>query len=142
MATPSRTDTSSPDQDDLVRLMICGSGFLRIVAFQASFVIAAKLRTQLRENESLGPAPLRPDLLSVLDDAMTLTLRCTQAGETNIKNYLLICVVSAQIYGLMRGIPKDEFPQLLVKAAEDAVTRCLSILEGKAAQCREEVALD
>ena len=142
MATPSRTDTSSPDQDDLVRLTICGSGFFRTVAFQASFVIAAELRTQLRENESLGPAPLRPDLLSVLDDAKTLTLRCIQAGETNIKNYLLICVVSAQIDGLMRGIPKDEFPQLLIKAAEDAVTRCLSILEGKAAQCREEVALD
>ena len=142
MATPLRTDILSLNQDDLVRLMMCGSGSFRNLAFQASFVIAAELRTLLRENESLGPTPLRPDLLSVIDDAKTLTLRCIEAGETNIKNHLLICVVSAQIDGLMQGIPKDEFPQLLIKAAEDAVRRCLSILEGKAAQCREEVALD
>ena len=141
-STPLRTETSSSDQDDLVRLMICGSGFFRTVAFQASFVIAAELRAQLRENESLGPAPVRPDLLSVIDGAKTLTLRCIEVGETNIKNHLLICVVSAQIDGLMRGIPKDEFPQLLIQAAEDAVTRCLSILEGRAAPCQEEVARD
>lgn len=132
MATPLRINASSPVHDDLVRLTICGSGFFRNVTFQASFVIAAELRAQLRENESLSPAPLRPDLLSVLDNAKALMLRCIDAGETNIKNYLLICVVSAEINGLMRGVPKDELPQLLIKAAENAVTKCLSILESKA----------
>lgn len=138
MATPSRTGITSPNQDDLVRLIICGSGFFRNLAFQAGFVIAAELRTQLLESESLGPEPLRPDLLSVLDDTKTLTLRCIEAGETNIKNYLLICVVSAQINGLMQCMPKDKFPQLLIKAAEDAVERCLSIFKGKPAQCLED----
>jgi hypothetical protein len=139
--TPSRTNTSSLNQDDIIRLTFCSSGFFRTIVFQASFVIAAELRTQLQENETLGPAPLRQDLLSVLDDAKTLMLRCIEAGETNIKNYLLICVISAQIDGLMQGIPRDEFPELLIRAAEGAVTRCLSTLERKATQCGEEVAL-
>lgn len=142
MATPSRTSTTSLDQDDLVRLVTCGAGFFRNLAFQAGFVIAAELRTQICESESLGPEPLRPDLLSVMDDAKTLTLRCIEAGETNIKNYLLICVVSAQINGLMQGVPKDIFPKLLIKAAEDAVETCVSIFKGKPAQCPEEVVPD
>ena len=142
ITTPSCTNTPSLNPDDIIRLIICSSGSFRTIAFQASFVIAAELRTQLQENNPLGSAPLRLDLLSVLDDAKALMLRCIEAGETNIKNYLLICEVSAQINGLMRGLPQDEFPQLLIEAAKDAVTRCLSILERNAAQCREEVALD
>ena len=142
ITTPSRTTTSSLNPDDIIRLTICSSGFFRTIAFQASFVIAAEIRTQLQENETLSPAPLRLDLLSVLEDAKTLMLRCIEAGETNTKNYLLICVISAQIDGLMRGLPKDGFPPLLIKAAKDAVTICLSILERKAAQCREEVMLE
>ncbi len=40
-----------------------------------------------------------------------------EAGETNIKGYLVMCLVGTKIEGLMRGIEKDEFPELLVKAA-------------------------
>jgi hypothetical protein len=103
---------------------------------QATIIIAVELRTQLQEEESLGPLPLRPDLLSVIDEAKTWCLKCIEAGETNIKGYLLICVVASQIEGLMRGLGKDEYPKLLVKAAEDAEEKCLPILEEMATRAR------
>jgi hypothetical protein len=133
MMARSRSDTS-PDREDLARLVACGSGFYRTVAFQAALIIYVELRTQLQEDESLGPIPLRPDLLSVLDDAKTWCLQCIRAGETNIKGYLLICVLAAQIDGIMRGVGKDEAPRLLAKAAEDAEEICLPILEEMAAK--------
>ena len=42
----------------------------------------------------------------------------------------------------MRGLGKDEFPEMLVKAAEEAEERCLPILEEKAAQGQTEGAGD
>jgi hypothetical protein len=142
MAAQSCNDTSSSDRDDLPRLTVCGSGFFRNVAIQASLLIAVELKTQLQEEESLGPVSLRLDLLSVLDDAKAWSLQCIEAGETNIKGYLLLCLIAAQIEGLMRGIGKDEFPELLVKAAEEAEERCLPILEEKATQSQTEGTVD
>jgi hypothetical protein len=136
VSAQSRSDTASSDRDDLARLTACGSGFFRTVAMQAALLIAVELRTQLQEEECLGPVTLRPDLLCVLDDAKTWCLECIEAGETNIKGYLLMCVVAAQIEGLIGGLEKDELGKLLVKAAEDAVERCLPMLEKMAPQGR------
>ena len=142
IATSSRGNAASPDRDDLARLTVCGSGFYRTVAMQATILIAVELRTQLQEEESLGPILLRPDLLSVIDEAKAWCLQCIEAGETNIKGYLLMCVVASQIEGLMRRLGKDEVPKLLVKATEDAEERCLPILEEIAARGQTERNLD
>jgi Fungal specific transcription factor domain len=133
MAAPSRGDTVTLDQDDLARLALCSSGYFRTVAIQATLLIAVELRTQLQEEESLGPVQLRPDLLSVLDGAKTWCLKCIEAGETNIRSYLLICVITAQIEGLMQGLGKEEILTQLINSAEDAEVRCLPILEDMAA---------
>jgi hypothetical protein len=139
MAAQSRNVAISPAScDDFERLVINGSGFFRIAAIQAVFLIAMELKTQLQEEESLGPVPLRPDLLSVFEDAKTWSLKCSEAGETNIKGYLLISLVSAQIEGLMRGVKKDEFPALLVKAAEHTGEKCLPMLERMMIQTQAE----
>lgn len=128
---------SSPNPDDLARLAACGSGFYRTTTMQATLLTAVEHRTQLLEEESIGPVPLRADLNSVLDDAKTWCLRCIEAGETNIKGYLLMCVVSAHIEALRRGLVKDEMPGFLVKAAESALETSLPMLEKMAAQDRE-----
>ncbi|PGH07252.1 hypothetical protein AJ80_08038 [Polytolypa hystricis UAMH7299] len=134
ITTPSRDDAPSPDSDDLVRLVRCASGFHRTVAIQAVLFISVELRTQLQEEESLGPVPLRPDLLSTLDDAKRWCLESIQAGETNIKGYVLTSVIAAEIEGLMRGLARDELAQLMVKAAEDAGETCLPLFEEMAGQ--------
>lgn len=130
MTDQPRNDTTWPQGDDLGRLVACGSGFSRTVAWQAAILIAVELRAQLQEDESLGLMPLRPDLLSVLDDAKTWCLQCIRAGEVNIKGYLLICILTAQIQGLRRGDGKEEIPRLVINSAEDAIESCLPILEG------------
>lgn len=120
-------------REDFTRLIACGSGFFRTSAFQASLLIAMELRAQLLEEEdSLGPVSLRPDLLSVLEEAKTWSLRCIEAGETNTKGYLGNCVVAAQIQGLLRRVGEDELSEMIVKAAEEAEERSLLVLEAKA----------
>ena len=53
--------------------------------------------------------------------------------------WLFISVLSAEINGLMRGVPKDELHQLLTNAAGDVITRCLAIFEDKVARSQEDV---
>lgn len=131
--TQSEADHNGKAQSDLGRLAMCGNGFLRTTAFQASLQLAGELLMQLKEDEWLGPVILRPDLLAVLNESRVWSFECIQAGETNIKGYLLNCLLAAYIDGLMRGLRKDEFSELLIKTAEDAEIRCSSILEQMAA---------
>lgn len=90
--------SSNPElvyQDDLSRLMLCGSGFFRTGAMQGALLIASELQVQART--SLSATPARPDLHLALNDAVTWCLRCIQAGDTNNKRYILMCIVSAHI---------------------------------------------
>ncbi|KAF2491501.1 hypothetical protein BU16DRAFT_552235 [Lophium mytilinum] len=129
IASRSRSDddTTSSDHDDFARFVVCGSGFFRTVTIQACFLIAAELKTQLQEQDSLGPVPLRPDLLAVIDDGKTWSLQCMEAGEANMKGYLLTCLAAAHIDGLTKGIGKENLPALLLKAAEEAEEKCLCV---------------
>jgi len=122
-----------PDREDLARLAFCGFGFSRTVVMQATVLIAVELKAQLQDEQSLGPALLRPDLLSVLEDAKIWSLRCIDAGETNIKGYLLTSILGAQVQGLIQGVGKDKIPELLVKAGEAVVEKCLPMLQEMAA---------
>ena len=138
-STHAGSDTFAPCQgssEDLVRLAVCGSGFFCTVAYQASLLIAAELKAQLQEEQGLSPVPLRPDLVYVLDDAKSWALQCLKAGETNTKGYIMLCMVTAQIEALKKGLEGNEIAMLIVKALEKAEQTCLPILEGKAAQAQ------
>ncbi|OAA53528.1 Transcription factor [Cordyceps fumosorosea ARSEF 2679] len=123
--------TSLPVADKFGRFARCGSaaGFFRSAAFHANLTVAFELKTQLREQESLGPAMLRPDLLSVLEDAKNFTLQCINAGETNVKGYIFICLITTQIYSLQQGMTSDQVRPAIVKAVEDALDVALHRLE-------------
>ncbi|KAF2870338.1 hypothetical protein BDV95DRAFT_595854 [Massariosphaeria phaeospora] len=131
---------SAPDlgDEDLVRMVNHGSGFFRTVPVQAIFIIIAELRSQIQEEENLGPVQPRPDLLAVVDDAKTWMLRCIELGEVNIKGYMFICMVKAQIDGLVRRATKEEIPGLLVNAAEEAEEVCLAVLERKVVEGQDQ----
>ncbi|EDN07649.1 predicted protein [Histoplasma mississippiense (nom. inval.)] len=114
----SHSDEISPlNGDDLERLAICGSQFFR-----------------LQEENSLSPAPLRPDLLSIVNNAVNWSFRCVEAGETNIKGHLFMCLVDARLEGLIRGVGKDELPASLIRAVENGQENCLRVLEERAAE--------
>ncbi|KPM41010.1 hypothetical protein AK830_g5519 [Neonectria ditissima] len=142
IATAQPHDTVSREESDFARLTACGSVFFRTIAVQACYLLASELRAQLCEEDSVGPICFRPTLLSILDETKSWCLRCIDAGETNTKGYLFTCVIAAEIEGLLQGINKDEFPELLVKAAEDAEERCIKILEEKVAQSQANSATD
>ncbi|KAG5290192.1 C6 zinc finger domain-containing protein [Histoplasma ohiense] len=139
----SHSDEISPlNGDDLERLAICGSQFFRVSALQACFMVAAELIFQLQEENSLSPAPLRPDLLSIVNDAVNWSFRCVEAGETNIKGHLFMCLVDARLDGLIRGVGKDELPASLIRAVENGQENCLRVLEERAAEGQTEARVD
>ncbi|KAK5046010.1 hypothetical protein LTR84_008797 [Exophiala bonariae] len=119
---------------DLTRLATSGNGYLRTCTFQASFLLAGELLNQLREDEGLGPLTLRPDLLAVLNESKDWSLKCLEAGETNVKGYLLNCLLASYVEGLTQGLDKPELSELLFKTAEEAEVKCLTILELAALQ--------
>ncbi|KAL5000198.1 hypothetical protein BDV10DRAFT_200174 [Aspergillus recurvatus] len=133
----SNADTGiTPDGDDadgggLPRLIACSSGFYPTAVSHAAVIIAVELRAQLQEDAGLNPAPLRRDLLSVLDDVKAWCLRVIEAGETNVKGYLLMSLVVAQVKGTMEGFRDggDRMKDALVLAAGGVEKMCLPILE-------------
>ncbi|KAL4747316.1 hypothetical protein BDW72DRAFT_206607 [Aspergillus terricola var. indicus] len=115
----------------LPRLIACSSGFYPAAVSHAAVMIAMELRAQLQEDAGLNPVPLRPDLLCVWDDVKAWCLRVIEAGETNVKGYLLMSLVVAQVKGLIDGLRDggDQMREALVLAVERAGKTCLPILE-------------
>ncbi|KAK4448669.1 hypothetical protein QBC34DRAFT_380898 [Podospora aff. communis PSN243] len=114
------------------RFVTNGATFLRASSTQAIFAIAAELRAQLIvEHASLVPAPMavRPDLAAILEEAENWSLRCIEAGETNVKGYLFVCLIRAQIEALRAGMGEDEIPGVLARVTEEAGGKCVELLE-------------
>ncbi|KAF2630996.1 putative C6 transcription factor [Macroventuria anomochaeta] len=132
LAGSSRAITSNPSfpytEGDLPRLCRCGSGFFRAFAFQSASLLSVELRALHRE-DSISEVNVRPDLVNIVEDAADWYLHCIRAGETGIKGYMLLSILSAQIDALERNVSKDDMPPILVKAAEDASDRCMPLLE-------------
>lgn len=127
-ATESGDQKTSSEINELRRLIMCTSGFFPTGATHASLLIALELWTQLKDEGGLEPAPLRPDLLDVLRDSTDWCLQAIQAGETNVKGYLLMCMISTQIDGLTRCLKKTQIADLLFEAVGHVEARCLPIL--------------
>ncbi|KAJ5701144.1 hypothetical protein N7488_008692 [Penicillium malachiteum] len=142
MTTRHRDHPQSSEPDYLARLALCGSGPLRMITTQVCFLIAAELKRQLQEEDTIGPVPLRRDLLTVVENSCKWTWKCLQAGETNTKGYLFLSLVNAHLEGMMRGIPEAQFPLLYLRAAEDAQSKCLALFEEKVGQGEESIQME
>lgn len=125
----------SEDGHVLARLAISGSGSIRNVPMIAAVAIAAELRTQLQEEStSLGPVSVRPDLLAVVHDAREWALKCLSVGEINVRVFLFLSLIAAQIDGMMRGLEKEALTLFIVEAAGKAGSEAVGILEELASQ--------
>ncbi|RAL05943.1 uncharacterized protein BO80DRAFT_460985 [Aspergillus ibericus CBS 121593] len=125
---PSPPSTSPSNDSDIPRLATTTSGFYPTTTIQSTFLIALELRAQLQE-DSLGPVLLRPDLLAMVDEAPEWCLRVIEAGETNVKGYLLTRIMGAQIEGLKSGKGREEISSMLTKAVEDVERVCMPMLK-------------
>ena len=70
-----------------------------------------------------------------MEDAADWYRNCIRGGETGIKGYLLLNILSAQIDALKRGVSQEDMPMVLVKASERAGEECLPLLEELSGQC-------
>lgn len=139
LAGSSRTLTNDPsfiyNEGDLQRLCRCGSGFFRAFAFQSASLLGVELRA-LYQEDSISEISIRPDLINIVDDAADWYLNCIRGGETGIKGYMLLSILSAQIDALKRHVPKSDIPLILAQASEVAEGQCLPLLE-ELAGCKE-----
>ncbi|KAL4748484.1 hypothetical protein BDW72DRAFT_205608 [Aspergillus terricola var. indicus] len=128
----TRREINGPDENELTRFVGCGFGFFRTGVMIASMFVSLELKAQLQDEDSLGPSPYRVDLFSLLCEAKDRCWKMIQCGETNVKGYLLTCLVTAQIEGLMQGVEASKLPELLLRTVEEAEDQCLAFMEEKA----------
>ncbi|KXJ87991.1 hypothetical protein Micbo1qcDRAFT_151510 [Microdochium bolleyi] len=137
-------DDGDSNTNDLPRLAVCSAGLFPTAAVHAAFLIGVDVRMQLEEQQDMGAIVVRPDLVSVLDEARSWCLRNIEAGETNIKGYLLVSIVIAQVHALTSGgggggcgDGGESAAKLLVEAVEQVGEQCLPRLASMLATTRE-----
>jgi hypothetical protein len=126
---PLSNDAASPARDDFKRIVTCGHGFFRSATMQSILMIAVEMRTQLQEDDGLSPTPLRRDLFAILEEAKAWTIWCMEAGETNVKGHVFVCLMGAYTQGLAKGLGRDEIARSLVEASHGALQRGMELLE-------------
>ncbi|KAI0112719.1 putative C6 transcription factor [Hypoxylon sp. NC0597] len=131
-------DSASSDRHYLQRLVVCASGFFRIVSLQASVHIATEVIEEMQEQDTLGPGLVRQDLLDILEETKDWSWKCIEAGETSIKGYFIACLLAAHVEGLMQGLSKDELAHFLINVIIKAEERCIPLLEEMAARYQTE----
>ncbi|KAF4340694.1 hypothetical protein FBEOM_5410 [Fusarium beomiforme] len=134
----SSTDVRAAGRDHLAQLITCSSGFFRLAAWQASIILILELRSTVQEDDCFSLAPLRPDLLNVMNDAKSWNIRTIKAGETNIKGHLMVSILIAQIRNITRQLSGAGMVEFIVKAGEEAMQDALVILNSLLSQLQPE----
>lgn len=129
---------TSLNKQQFVRLVTCSSGFFRLSAWQSSVILVLELRSTVQEDDSFSLAPVRPDLLKVMEDSKSWNLRTIEAGETNIKGYLMLSILRAQIMGIMQHLSESEIVEFIIKAGEEAMQDALVVFESFLAQLQPD----
>jgi hypothetical protein len=127
------------DNTEFARFVTCSSGFFRTATWLSSIVLLLDLRNQVQEDDTFSPTPLQPDVFNMMQDSKPWTLKCIEAGETNIKGHLITSLVLAQIKGIMNRVPKDDMAQAMIGAGEEAAREALAVFESLVAQLEPDV---
>ncbi|KAK5633773.1 hypothetical protein RRF57_009489 [Xylaria bambusicola] len=125
-------DVLSIEGDDLARFAICGAGFWRLVATQATTVVVIillELQTALQEEDSIEPPTPRPDLLNIIRHALPYYLSRIKAGETNVKAYMFGAALAAYVQALMDGLEGPKITELILSAAKKTERLCFDLLK-------------
>ncbi|KAL4728078.1 hypothetical protein ACLX1H_004798 [Fusarium chlamydosporum] len=120
---------STNDNSEFAQFVVCSSGFFRTATWLASIILLLDLRSQVQEDDTLSPTPLQPDVFNMMQDSKPWTLKCVEAGETNIKGHLITSLVLTQIKSTINRLPKDEMAQNMILAGEEAAREALAVFE-------------
>ena len=127
--TPGSPEAHDHKNSEILRFVENSSGFFRKMTFQALLLLCVELRAQIKEQQGMGPGPIRRDLLAVLEDGKVWSLHCVKAGEVNAKGFFLQCLLASQIDALSRGVSEENMHPILQQAAEEASNLALKTLE-------------
>ncbi|RGP78345.1 hypothetical protein FLONG3_3481 [Fusarium longipes] len=127
------------DKTEFARFVTCSSGFFRTATWLSSIVLLLDLRDQIKEDDAFSPTPLQPDVFNMMQDSKPWTLKCIEAGETNIKGHLITSLVLAQISGMMSRQSKDDTAKAMIRAGEEAAREALAVFESVVAQLEPDV---
>lgn len=125
-ANPHRAD-SVDGEVGIPHLCLYSAGFYPTATIQAALLIAVELRVQ-SNRDSLGPALIRSDLEPVLGEATSWAFHRILSGETNVKGYLLMQFLYAQIVGPLKGRNK-ELGAETHQATTEPDRQCVAVLQ-------------
>ncbi|KAI1092208.1 hypothetical protein F5B19DRAFT_229703 [Rostrohypoxylon terebratum] len=131
---PNGPEAISVDADDLARMATCASGIFRLILSQVSMSIGLELKSQLQEDDGLGPPTPRIDLYNILRDSAFWIFGRITIGETNIKGYMFTAALIAQIEGLVNGLKGPDLTDVVIKAGTEAIREGFDILKQRGAE--------
>ncbi|KAI1452506.1 hypothetical protein F4805DRAFT_472371 [Annulohypoxylon moriforme] len=117
------------DADDLARMTSCAGGVFRCILSQVSMSIGLELKSQLQEDDGLGPPTPRIDLLNILRDSAFWIFGRIKIGETNIKGYMFTAALVAQVEALMSGLKGPDLTDVVIKAGTEAIREGFNVLK-------------
>ncbi|KAI1206064.1 uncharacterized protein F4807DRAFT_453663 [Annulohypoxylon truncatum] len=119
----------SADVDDLARMTSCASGLFRCILSQVSMAIGLELKSQLQEDDGLGPPTPRMDLFNILRDSAFWIFDRIRIGETNIKGYMFTAALVAQVEALMNGLKEPDVTNAVIKSGTEAIREAFNVLK-------------
>ncbi|KAI0892064.1 hypothetical protein F4806DRAFT_489117 [Annulohypoxylon nitens] len=129
---PDGPEAISADADDLARMTTCASGIFRLILSQVSMSIGLELKSQLQEDDGLGPPTPRVDLFNILRDSAFWIFGRVTIGETNIKGYMFTAALIAQVEGLVNGLKGPDLTSAVIKSGTEAIREGFNILKQRA----------
>lgn len=116
--------------DDYTQAIILGGGLFRNVLPHAAITICLELITQLQEDPppftSSSRSLSRKELHKAIEDFVDLSARRIQAGETNVKGYIMASCILAQVDAMEAGTSVE---QGMVDAVRKSLEFCYQLLK-------------
>ncbi|KAI0880554.1 uncharacterized protein GGS22DRAFT_193133 [Annulohypoxylon maeteangense] len=137
---PNGPETISTNADDLARMTTCAGGVFRCILSQVSMSIGLELKSQLQEDDGLGPPTPRIDLFNILRDSASWIFGRVKIGETNIKGYMFTAALVAQVEALMSGLKGPDLTDVVIKAGTEAIRESFNVLKQRAEMEVDEAA--
>lgn len=134
---PSKLPDTRIQSDDYTQTIVLAGGPFRNVLLHAAINLCLELITQLQEDPppftSASHSLSRKVLHSAIEDYIDLTACRIEAGETNVKGYMIISCLLAQINAMEAGYPVE---QRMADAVKKSLEFCYGLLKTRTEEGR------
>ncbi|KAL7911584.1 hypothetical protein GGI35DRAFT_294069 [Trichoderma velutinum] len=123
----------SPEPDEgFSNLMTIGGGLFREGIRYAISIISLELLAQVEAQYLDGTLHRNSHYINPLkkfiEEMISLSLERIRQGESNVKSYMFLCMVTAQAEATEEGVPSEG---RVAKSARDSISLCLEMLQNR-----------